>query len=228
MAESIQLNNRGGSWGDNRFQNYYNRYLSDLPLNTVNYDRLSTQERDVQELAAEQQAYLEPQLDTLQKNTRRSMRNEYNNIDANLAGRNMSRSTVVTDQKNAVYNAGMSTLSNAYSNYMDNLLSGVQQALANQDARRQAIDKQNAANELEARKWNSQIETAQMQNAYQRAAEAYERTKPKATKKSGSSKPKNEYKKPEYKMDWLTKDGKKQITVRDSTKRRMSGQSSGL
>lgn len=200
----------GGNWGNARFNKYYNRYLNDIPLNTVDYNALSTQEQSVDELAAEVAAYLDPQLNTTEKNLRRQLRNNYNDIDAGGASKGMSRSTWVTDAKNAAYNAGMDTLADAYNNYGSALASGVSERYENYLARRQGIDEQNARNQLEVDKYNSQVKTAQEQLAYQRAANAYNWTKPKA--KRGGSKS-NEEPFVEY--------GPKVATT---TKRRISGQ----
>lgn len=217
--------NNVGRWGDKRFQKYYNRYLGELPKNTVNYNALSTQQRSAEEMAQEVASYLDPQLETTAKNLRRQTRQNYNTIDTEGAGRGMSRSTWVTDEKNAIYNAEMQGLADAYNSYNDALVSGVAEAYENQAARQQAIDQQNQKNQMETDQFNSQIETAQEQLAYDRARQAWLRTRPKPQKHYGT---KPGYTPPSYTMDWLTKDGKKQIKVRDKSKRRISGQSSGL
>lgn len=197
MAENAQqapVTNRGGVWGNNRFQNYYNQYLNTLPLNTVSYDRITTPDVSVDEIANDVTAYLDPQIDTTQKNLRREMRRDYNNIDANIAGRGVSRSTIGLDEKNATYNAGMSALTNAWANYQDELANGVAQRYEQLLARRQAVDEQNAKNQFETDKYNSQVLTAQEQLAYQRANEAFARTQPKGGGggKSGSPSTKTE------------------------------------
>lgn len=186
MAENTQqapVTNRGGIWGNARFQNYYNQYLDTLPLNTVNYDRITAPETSVQELANEVTAYLEPQIETTQKNLRREMRRDYNEIDANIASRGVTRSTIGLDAKNATYNAGMNALSSAWADYQDNLANGVAQRYEQMLARRQAADEQNAKNQLEADKFNSQVLTAQEQLAYERANDAWARTKTGYTRK---------------------------------------------
>lgn len=180
--------NSGGNWGNSRFNKYYNRYLNDIPLNTINYNAVSTPDQSVDELAAEVAAYLDPQINTTEKNLRRQMRNNYNDIDANGASKGMSRSTWVTDEKGAIYNAGMDALADAYSNYNSALASGVSERYENYLARRQGIDEQNAKNQLEVDKYNSSVKTALEQKAYERAANAYNWTKPKK-RKSGSTPP---------------------------------------
>ena len=190
MAENTQqapVTNRGGIWGNNRFQNYYNQYLNTLPLNTVSYDRITTPDVSVDEIANDVNAYLEPQIDTTQKNLRREMRRDYNDIDANIAGRGVSRSTIGLDAKNATYNAGMNALTNAWANYQDELANGVAQRYEQLLARRQAADEQNAKNQFETDKYNSQVLTAQEQLAYQRANEAFARTQPSGGGGRGSS-----------------------------------------
>lgn len=216
---------RGGDWGDARFNRYYNRYLGELPLNKVSYDSLSTPERNVDELAQEVAAYLDPQLETTAKNLRRQTRQNYNTIDTEGAGRGMSRSTWVTDEKNAAYNAGMQGLADAYNNYNDALVSGVSERYENYLARKQALDQQNQKNQLETDKFNSQILTAQEQLAYDRAAQAWARTQPSGGgKKKGSTKVELTPADSLGKHYTVTGDGK----VATTTKRRISGQYSGL
>ena len=178
-----------GDWGNRRFDKYYNRYLNELPKNTVSYDGLSTQNRDVNELAQEVASYLDPQLETTAKNLRRQTRQNYNEIDTEGANRGMSRSTWVTDAKNAAFNGMMQGLADAYNNYNDALVSGVSEQYENYLARRQALDQQNQRNQMETDQFNSQINTAQEQLAYERAAQAYNRTKPKPSKPNGKKKP---------------------------------------
>ncbi len=171
MANSIN----SAALSDNVLNSYYQSFLKELPMETVEYTPISMEAQTVDSISDQVSKYLRNYYDKA-INTRKASTVQNNAaLDVDATSRGMSSSTWLTDQKNRLYQSEAADVSGLEGDYAANLAQNVYEQYNNYLSNRLAVDTQNVSNKKEVDMFNAQVRSALEELAYSRAIDEYGR-----------------------------------------------------
>lgn len=161
----------GADLGYKPLADLYQKILSSIPTETINYTPVTVQEQSLDDISSKVNAYLKPYYDAAIKARQDQATANRAAIDADAASRGMGASTFVTDTKSRQMNSAAADIAGIRGQQNATLAERVQAYYQNYLASKQTADLANAQNSLETAKYNSAIRASAEQDAYARAKE---------------------------------------------------------
>ena len=165
------------SFGNSKIDGYYQSFLTTLPNEQISYDPVVLEEQTVDSISGQVEKYLRNYYD--KAITQRQAQTVQNNaaLDVDAASRGMGTSTYLSDMKNRQLMSESADIAGLNSDYNATLAQTVQDQYNQYLSNKLNVDFTNRQNQLTVDQWNASARLALEELAYQRAQEAYARTR---------------------------------------------------